>query len=281
MKVKKAVILIAGMGTRFLPITKSIPKEMLPIIDTPIIHYIVEEAYQSGIEEILFITSSYKKSVEDYFDINYELESRLKNTNKINLLSKIENTNNMCKVYYIRQGEPLGTAHAISLAEGFIKDEPFAVLFGDNLIKSKKPALKQLIEMHQKYDSNIIGVQEVLESNIDKYGIVNCNEKLLVTQIIEKPEIGSVNSKLAALGRYVFKPQIFNELKKVKKTNGEYYLTDAIATLMKKQNFHACVISGECYDTGNQLGFLEANLAYAFDNYDYKRHLLNFIEKIK
>ena len=171
-KVRKAVIPVAGMGTRFLPVTKSVPKEMLPIIDKPTLQYIVEECVNSGIEEILFITSPYKRNVEDHFDQSFELETRLERNNKLKELEIVKNISKMCKIYYIRQGEPLGSGHAIKLAKSFIGDEPFAVLYGDDIIKSDIPALKQLIEVYEKYDANVIGIQEVDKNLVYKYGII-------------------------------------------------------------------------------------------------------------
>lgn len=281
-KIKKAVIPIGGMGTRFLPITKSVPKEMLPIIDKPIIHYIIEEAVNSGIEEILLITSSYKKVVEDYFDNNYELESRLEHSEKLNQLNVLEKISNMAKIYYIRQGEPLGTGHAILKAKEFVGDEPFAILFGDNVIKGDIPALKQLIDVYEKYDCNVIGVQDVPKDKIDQYGIIEYenNNSLKIQRMIEKPLVGSVESSSASLGRYILKPEIFSKLENIQLKNGEYYLTDGMELLMNEQDFYACRFEGVCYDTGNQEGYLKVNIAYAFDNKELFLKLLDFIKSL-
>ncbi len=281
-KIKKAVIPIGGMGTRFLPITKSVPKEMLPIIDKPIIHYIIEEAVNSGIEEILLITSSYKKVVEDYFDNNYELESRLEQSEKLNQLNVLEKISNMAKIYYIRQGEPLGTGHAILKAKEFVGDEPFAILFGDNVIKGDIPALKQLIDVYEKYDCNVIGVQDVPKDKIDQYGIIEYenNNSLKIQRMIEKPLVGSVESSSASLGRYILKPEIFSKLENIQLKNGEYYLTDGMELLMNEQDFYACRFEGVCYDTGNQEGYLKVNIAYAFDNKELFLKLLDFIKSL-
>ena len=281
-KVRKAVVLIAGMGTRFLPITKTCPKEMLPIIDKPIIHFIVEEIIESGIEEILFITSSYKKVIEDYFDQSYELESRLEKSGKTEQLKMVQDISTMANIYYVRQGEPLGTGHAVNLARSFVGDEPFALLYADNLVKGEVPAMKQLIETYEKYDCNVIGVQEVPADTIHLYGIMDyCDENSLkIKRMVEKPEVGSVKSTSAALGRYILKPEIFDEIGKIEMKNGEYCLTGAMETLMEKQDFYSCILDGAWYDTGNQTGYLKANIAYAFDDPKMKEQLLEFISEI-
>ena len=280
-KVKKAVVLAGGMGTRLLPITKSCPKEMLPIINKPVIHYVIEEIVNSGIKEILMITNSYKKTTEDYFDSHYELESKLKETKKFDQLSMIQDISKMANIYFVRQKEPLGTAQAVGLAKDFIGDEPFLLLFADNIIKSEINPLKKLIATYEKYNSNVIGVQDVSKEMISLYGIVEyLNDDLQIKRIVEKPEIGTMNSTSAALGRYLFKPEIFNEIETVKLKNGEYYLTEAILGLLKKQSCYGCNLDGVCYDLGSISGFLKANLSYAFDNPKLKTELLNYINKI-
>lgn len=280
-KIRKAVIPIAGMGTRFLPITKAVAKEMLPIIDKPIIHYVVEEAINSGIEEILFITSPYKKVVEDYFDVFYELEARLQKDGKLNQIELINQIPSNVKFYYIRQGEPLGTGHAISKAQNFIGNEPFAILFGDDIGKCDVPLLKQLIATYEKYDCNVLAVHEVPHDKVDQYGIIEFeNEEYKVKKIVEKPAIGSVTSSVASIGRYILKPEIFDELQKISLNNGEYYLTDAFELLMEYQDFYACQFVGECYDAGNQEGYLKANLAYASEDKKLFENLLKFIKTL-
>lgn len=282
-KVKKAVVLIAGMGTRFLPITKSCPKEMLPIIDKPIIHFIVEELSQCGIKEILFVTSPYKKVIEDYFDRSYELESRLEKSGKLEQLKKVRDIADLAQIYYVRQGEPLGTGHAVNLARTFVGDDPFVLIYADNLIKGKIPATQQLIDAYEKYDANIIGVQEVPKDKVNLYGIVDYYDEnsLKIKKIVEKPAVGSVKSTSAAVGWYILKPEIFDEIGNIEMKNGEYCLTGAMETLMHKQDFYSCIFDGDWYDTGNQLGYLKANIAYAFDDPMLKQELLDFIESIK
>ena len=281
-KVRKAVIPVAGMGTRFLPVTKSVPKEMLPIIDKPTLQYIVEECVNSGIEEILFITSPYKRNVEDHFDQSFELETRLEKNNKLKELEIVKNISKMCKIFYTRQGEPLGSGHAIKLAKSFVGNEPFAVLYGDDLMKSEIPVLKQLIDVYEKYDANVIGVQEVDKNLVYKYGIIDFENGDKIKSIVEKPSIEEAPSNFAGLGRYIVKPEIFDELDKLDKGKGnEYQFTDGMLSLMKKQDFYACKFKGTYYDIGNQLGYLKANIAYALDRDDLKESLLKFLKEIR
>ena len=278
-KVRKAVIPVAGMGTRFLPVTKSVPKEMLPIIDKPTLQYIVEECVSSGIEEILFITSPYKRNVEDHFDQSFELETRLERNNKLKELEIVKNISKMCKIFYTRQGEPLGSGHAIKLAKSFVGDEPFAVLYGDDLMKSEIPVLKQLIDVYEKYDANVIGVQEVDRNLVYKYGIIDFANGDKIKSIVEKPSIEEAPSNFAGLGRYIVKPEIFDELDKLDRGKGnEYQFTDGMLSLMKKQDFYACKFKGTYFDIGNQLGYLKANIAYALDRDDLKEGLKQYLK---
>ena len=280
-KVRKAVIPVAGMGTRFLPVTKSVPKEMLPIIDKPTLQYIVEECVESGIEEILFITSPYKRNVEDHFDQSFELETRLERNNKLKELEIVQNISKMCIIYYTRQGEPLGSGHAIKLAKNFIGNEPFAVLYGDDLMQSKTPVLKQLIDVYNKYDCNVIGVQEVDPTLVYKYGIIEFEQGDKIKSIIEKPSVEEAPSNFAGLGRYIVKPEIFEELEKLSKGKGdEYQFTDGMLALMKSQDFYACKFEGTYYDIGNQLGYLKANIAFALNRADLKDDLKAFLKEI-
>ena len=280
-KVRKAVIPVAGMGTRFLPVTKSVPKEMLPIIDKPTLQYIVEECVESGIEEILFITSPYKRNVEDHFDQSFELETRLERNNKLKELEIVQNISKMCTIYYTRQGEPLGSGHAIKLAKNFIGNEPFAVLYGDDLMQSKTPVLKQLIDIYNKYDCNVIGVQEVDPTLVYKYGIIEFEQGDKIKSIIEKPSVEEAPSNFAGLGRYIVKPEIFEELEKLSKgKGGEYQFTDGMLALMKSQDFYACKFEGTYYDIGNQLGYLKANIAFALNRADLKDDLKAFLKEI-
>lgn len=280
-KVRKCIIPVAGMGTRFLPATKATPKEMLPIIDKPTLQYIVEEAVASGIEEILFITSPYKNSVMDHFDKNFELESRLKESGKLDKLHMIENVSSLAKFYYMRQGEPMGSGHAINLARSFVGDEPFAVMYGDDLMKSEVPVLKQLIDIYEEKDCNVIGVQEVDPSIVYKYGIIEyADEEGKIKDIIEKPSVEEAPSNHAGLGRYIVKPEIFDELENLKRGAGnEYQFTDGMKALMKKQEFYACKFNGKYFDIGNQFGYIKANIEFALDRDDIKDDLSNYLEK--
>jgi len=280
-KIRKAVIPVAGMGTRFLPATKAVAKEMLPIIDKPTIEYIIEECVQSGIEEILLITSPYKKNIEDHFDQSFELEARLERSNKLEQLELVKNISKMCKIYYIRQGEPLGSGHAIKLAKSFIGDEPFAVLYGDDLMKYETPVLKQLINVYEEKDCNVIGAEEIDRSIVYKYGIIEFEKDTKIKSIIEKPSIENAPSNIAGLGRYIVKPEIFEELDNLDRgANGEYQFTDAMLNLMKKQDFYACLYDGKYFDIGNQLGYIKANIAFALDRNDLKDDLKEYLKNL-
>lgn len=280
-KIKKAVIPVAGMGTRFLPATKAVAKEMLPIINKPTLQYIIEECVASGIEEILLITSPYKKNIEDHFDQSFELEKRLEKSGKLEQLEMVRNISKLCKFYYIRQGEPLGSGHAIKLAKSFIGNEPFAVLYGDDLMKYETPVLKQLIDIYEEKDCNVIGVQEVDKSLVHKYGIIEFDEDEKIKSIIEKPSIENAPSNIAGLGRYIVKPEIFDELETLTPSkNGEYQFTDAMLNLMKKQDFYACKFKGTYFDIGNQLGYIKANIEFALDRNDIKEDLKEYLKNI-
>lgn len=280
-KIRKCVIPVAGMGTRFLPATKATPKEMLPIIDKPTIQYIIEEAVASGIEEILLITSPYKNSVIDHFDRSYELESRLAKSGKNDKLALIENISNLAKFTFIRQGEPNGSGHAIRLARSFVGDEPFAVMYGDDIIKSDVPVLKQLIDVYEEKDCNVIGVQEVDHKLVYKYGIVEyADEEGKIKRLVEKPSLEEAPSNDAGLGRYIVKPEIFEELDHLERGAGnEYQFSDAMLALMQKQDFYACKFDGKYFDIGNQLGYLKANVDFALDREDVKDEFYEYLKQ--
>lgn len=280
-KIRKAVIPVAGMGTRFLPVTKSVPKEMLPIIDKPTLQYIIEECVESGIEQVLLITSPYKGTIENHFDQNFQLEFRLEKSGKVKELEMIKNISNLVQIFYVRQKEPLGSGHAISLAKAFIGEEPFAILYGDDLIDSKVPALKQLIDVYKKNNGNVIGVQKVEPHLVNKYGMIAFEQKDKIKTIVEKPNIGEEPSLYAGLGRYIVKPEIFEELEHLSKgKNGEYQFTDAMINLMKKQDFYACKFKGTYYDIGSQLGYLKANIAFALKRDDLKDGLKAYLKEV-
>lgn len=280
-KVRKLVIPVAGMGTRFLPVTKSIPKEMFPIIDVPTIQILLEEAKTAGIEQVIFITNDKKQSIVDYFEYDQRLEDKLVKNNKLSLLEKVKEINNGLEILTLKQVEPLGSGDAVLKARNLIGNEPFAVMYGDDIIKGGC-ALKELIDIYEKYNSNVIGVQQVPHEITYKYGIVYLKNKvtLEINGIVEKPNVEDAPSDLAGLGRYIFKPEIFEVLKHLKiGYNGEYQITDAITELMKKDSFYACKFSGTYYDLGCQIGYLKANIAYAMDRPELKNSLIKFMKE--
>jgi UTP--glucose-1-phosphate uridylyltransferase len=284
-KVRKAIIPAAGLGTRFLPATKSLPKEMLPIVDTPTIQYIVEEAVASGIEEILIVTNSNKQSIENHFDVNYELETRLNDSNKTAEVRLIRDIAEMAQVFYIRQKEPKGLGHAVLCAKSFVGDEPFAILLGDDVMVNDYPVLKQLIDSYDQKKVSILGVQTVLQQEVSKYGVVsvpNFGDILhKINGIVEKPSVEKAPSCLAVLGRYVLTPQIFEILETQKPgKNNEIQLTDAIETLLDTQSIYAYDFEGERYDLGSKFGYLKANIDFALKNDEIKDELLDYLKTI-
>lgn len=281
--IRKAIIPVAGMGTRFLPATKALAKEMLPIVDKPTIQYIVEEAINSGIEEILFITSPYKKNIEDHFDRSFELEARLERSGKTEQLQIVKNISELARCYYIRQGEPLGTGHAILLAKEFIGNEPFAILYGDDVIDAKVPCLKQMINVYEKYDCNVLCAEELDSYLIPQKGIISYEDSNTgkINGLVEKPKLEDAPSTHGTLGRYILKPAIFEELEKLPMVNGEYLLTDAILSLMEKQEFYACKLDGRYYDVGNQFGYIKANIEFALHRDGLKEMIENYLKQIK
>lgn len=271
-KVRKAIIPAAGLGTRFLPATKAMPKEMLPIVDKPTIQYIIEEAIASGIEDIIIVTGKGKRAIEDHFDRNLELEANLQEKNKLELLEKINVSSNI-DIHYIRQKEPLGLGHAIWCARNFIGNEPFAVLLGDDVVKSQKPCLKQLMDQYDETYSSVIGVQEVPDEDVHRYGVidpVSVDKPLMqVNQFVEKPALEDAPSNFAIIGRYVLTPEIFRFLDEKKKgKGGEIQLTDAIEQLNTIQRVFAYKFEGRRYDVGEQLGFIETTIDFALDRED-------------
>ncbi|NMM62918.1 UTP--glucose-1-phosphate uridylyltransferase GalU [Clostridium sp. P21] len=286
MKVRKAIIPAAGLGTRFLPATKAQPKEMMPIVDKPAIQYIVEEAVASGIEEILIITGRNKRAIEDHFDKSVELEDELYNNNKEELLKVVKDISNMADIYYIRQKEPKGLGHAISRAKNFVGNEPFAVMLGDDIVDSREPCLKQLINCYNKYKTSVLGVQPVDKSEVFKYGIVNgmkLEDKIYkVNNMVEKPKVEDSPSNIAILGRYIITPEIFEILENTKPgKGGEIQLTDALKELSKQESIYAYSFEGKRYDVGDKLGFLKANIEYALKRDELREDLLSYLLGIK
>jgi UTP--glucose-1-phosphate uridylyltransferase len=283
MKVKKAVILAAGLGTRFLPVTKSMPKEMLPIIDRPVIHFVVEEAIASGIDDIIIITGRGKRAVEDYFDASPELEEHLEREKKKKLLKMIRDISSLSDIHYIRQKNPIGLGDAVLRAEKHVGDEPFAVLLGDDIIQNKTPCTKQLIDVFYKYRCSIIAVQEIPKKDISKYGIIKGSiyegNLYFVEDIIEKPKLEKAPSNLGTVGRYILTPEIFDCIKKTTHGVGnEIQLTDAIRLLKDMQKIYAYKFHGRRYDTGDQFGYMQAILDFALKNNNIKKDVLEYIK---
>lgn len=287
MRVKKAIIPAAGLGTRFLPATKAQPKEMLPIVDKPTIQYIVEEAIASGIEDIIIISGRGKRAIEDHFDKSYELEETLLKKEKMELLAEVQGISNMANIHYIRQKEPRGLGHAIGCAKHFIGDEPFAVLLGDDIVQSETPCLKQLIDVFDRYNSSVVGVQPVSDEDVSKYGIVSPKstevEKgvIHVKDLVEKPKQEDSPSNFAIMGRYVLRPEIFRILDELEPGAGnEIQLTDAIKKLNEEQVVLAYEFSGERYDVGDKLGFVKATIDFALQREDLQKDVLDYLNQI-
>ncbi|WMJ81173.1 UTP--glucose-1-phosphate uridylyltransferase GalU [Clostridium sp. MB40-C1] len=286
MRVKKAIIPAAGLGTRFLPATKAQPKEMLPIVDKPTIQYIIEEAVASGIEEILIITGRNKRAIEDHFDKSIELENQLEAKGQKELLNMVEEISNMVDIYYIRQKEPKGLGHAINCAKTFVGDEPFAVMLGDDVVDSETPCLKQLIDCYSEYKTSILGVQEVPTKDVDKYGIVrgiHIEDRVYkVKDLVEKPNVEEAPSNIAILGRYIITPKIFEILDRTEPgKSGEIQLTDALNTLIKREAMYAYDFEGRRYDVGDKLGFLEASVEFALKKEELREEFMKYLITIK
>jgi UTP--glucose-1-phosphate uridylyltransferase len=284
-KIRKAVIPVAGFGTRFLPATKSTPKEMMPLIDKPIIHYIVEEAVKSGIETIIFVTGRHKRAIEDYFDYYPELEQVLIKSGKEKEIEMLRQISNMAEFVYIRQKQQLGLGHAVLTAANLVGDEPFAVLLGDEIIKNdEKPGIKQLIDIYYQFGKSVIGAMEVSKEDVSKYGIVAGKEIIngikLVESLIEKPSIEEAPSTTAIIGRYVLTPDVFDALKETPiGRGGEIQLTDGLSKLREKEVIYAKDIEGIRHDTGNKLGYIEAIIDFALDRKDLKDEVFKMVKE--
>ena len=284
MKVRKAIIPAAGLGTRFLPATKAQPKEMLPIVDKPTIQYIIEEAVASGIEDILIITGRGKRAIEDHFDRSLELEEELRKKNKEDLLAQVLDISNLVNIHYIRQKEPKGLGHAIHCAKSFIGNEPFAVLLGDDIVDASTPCLKQMIDVYDEYSTTILGVQRVDPEEVNKYGIVdgkNIDDRIYkVKDLVEKPDTDKAPSNLAILGRYIISPAIFHYLENAKPgKNEEIQLTDSLCQLARKEAMYAYDFVGRRYDVGNKMGFLEATIEFALKREDLRNEFEVYLRK--
>jgi len=285
MKIKKAIIPAAGLGTRFLPATKAMPKEMLPILDKPTIQYIVEEAVAAGIEDIIIVTGKHKRAIEDHFDNQKELEMSLEEKGKIEILEAVQYSSNLANMFYVRQKEQKGLGHAIWTARQFIGNEPFAVLLGDDIVKADTPAIKQLMNQYETTGKSIIGVQQVNENETHRYGIVdpqNSGERLFsVNRFVEKPQPGTAPSNLAIMGRYVLTPQIFDYLNRQEiGAGGEIQLTDAIEHLNSEDCVYAYNFEGERYDVGEKLGFVKTTIQFALNDKEMSKDIIDFIKSI-
>ncbi len=285
MKIRKAVFPAAGLGTRFLPATKAQPKEMLPVVDKPTIQYVVEEAVEAGIEDIVIITGRGKRAIEDHFDISFELEYNLHNKGKIEELNEIRHISEMLTVCYVRQKQPLGLGHAILTAKDIIGEEPFAVLLGDDIIYSKSPCIKQLIEVHNRYNCSVVAVRRVDKKEVQNYGIIDAKEIepriYRVLDMIEKPAPEEAPSNLAIMGRYILTPEIFDVLAEVKPDQrGEIQLTDGLKALLSKQVIYGYEFEGIRYDIGNKLGFLTATVEFALRRADLGDDFRKYLQSL-
>ncbi|HQT80733.1 MAG: UTP--glucose-1-phosphate uridylyltransferase [Ferrovum sp. 37-45-19] len=282
--IRKAVFPVAGLGSRFLPATKASPKEMLPIVDKPLIQYAAEEAVAAGITELIFVTGRGKRAIEDHFDKAYELEAELEQRGKTTLLENIRGLlpkNVSC--VYVRQPEALGLGHAILCAESLVGDEPFAILLADDLIDSKKPVLRQMVDLYNQTGSSVLGVQQVAREETKQYGIVATQEKNTlqkIIQIVEKPEPDKAPSTLGVVGRYLLTPEIFDYLRQVQPgSGGEIQLTDGIASLLKDQDVLALPFEGIRYDCGSKLGYLKATIAFGVRHHEVGQQFLKWLKQ--
>lgn len=287
-KVRKAVFPAAGLGTRFLPATKAQPKEMLPIVDKPIIQYGVEEAMAAGCDQIVMVTGRGKQAIEDHFDVSYELESMLSERKKTDLLEIVRHISDMIHLAYVRQKEALGLGHAVLTARELVGDEPFAVLLADDVIDAEVPCLKQLIQVYEKTQCSVIAVQQIDGPSISSYGVLKAkpvegsNGKLFeIEDLVEKPKAEQAPSNLAIIGRYILTPTIFEELEKTQTgTGGELQLTDGMRRLLKREKIYGYVFDGKRHDAGDKLGFLKATVEFALKRPDLREPFLRYLKQL-
>lgn len=283
-KVRKAIIPAAGLGTRFLPATKAMPKEMLPILTKPTIQYIVEEAVASGIEQIIIVSGRSKRAIEDHFDHAPELENILRQKGKLDLLKEVDASTTMAEIHYIRQKEPKGLGHAIWSARHFIGDEPFAVLLGDDIIVSEEPGLKQLMDQYEELDASVVGVRQVPMEDTHRYGIIDplnqTGRRYQVRQFVEKPAQGTAPSNMAIIGRYILTPAIFEYLATQEAgTGGEIQLTDAIERLNGQEDVYGYELEGKRFDVGEKMGYVETTLAFALEDIEIQADVRNLLRR--
>lgn len=284
-KVRKAVFPAAGLGTRFLPATKAQPKEMLPLVDKPLIQYVVEEAIESGIEHIIIVTGRGKQAIEDHFDISFELEHLLREKNKTDLLKEIKKVDNLADFSYVRQKVALGLGHAVLVARDMVGDEPFAVMLGDDIVDAETPCLKQMMAVYEKYNAPVLGVAEVNGEAISRFGVIAVEpveeNVYRITDMVEKPAYDKAPSNLAIIGRYILTPDIFPILEQTGKgTGGEIQLTDAMRELLKQREFYACKFEGDRYDGGDKLGFLIATVELALKRKDLGPEFREYLKSL-
>jgi UTP--glucose-1-phosphate uridylyltransferase len=285
-KVRKAVFPAAGLGTRFLPATKASPKEMLPLVDKPLIQYVVEEAVASGIESVIIVTGRGKAAIEDHFDISFELEKLLQERGKEEELKATRAISEMARVSYVRQREALGLGHAVLQARDLVGDEPFAVMLSDDIIDSKTPALKQLLDVYEKYDAPVVAVFEVEGEAISRFGVIDGQEVedgvYKIKDMVEKPRFSEAPSDLAIIGRYILTPDIFDEIEKTRPgAIGEIQITDAMRSLLKKRPFYAVRFKGTRYDAGDKLGFLIATVEFALKHEELAPEFREYLRTVK
>lgn len=283
--IRKAIIPAAGLGTRFLPATKAQPKEMLPIVDKPAIQYIVEEAIDSGVEDIIIVTGKHKRAIEDHFDKSLELEWMLEEKGNEELLELVRNISNLADIHYIRQKEPLGLGHAVLCARKFIGNEPFAVLLGDDIIEAETPTLKSMIEIYDREQTSVIGVLEVPHDEVDRYGIISLSGEdsgiIRIADLVEKPRSDQAPSNLAVIGRYIIEPEVFSLLEHAKPgKGGEIQLTDALRELNQQKQMVAYRLSGNRYDIGDKFGYLKATVDFALGRPDLQGPMKDYLTNL-
>ena len=288
-RISKAVFPAAGLGTRFLPATKASPKEMLPLVDKPLIQYVVEEAVASGIESVIIVTGRGKSAIEDHFDVSFELESLLRERGREDDLRRVREISDMVQVSYVRQREALGLGHAVLQARHLIGDEPFAVMLSDDIIDSQTPALKQLIDIYEKYDAPVLATMKVSGEAISRFGVLEVEEideaLYRIKDMIEKPPAAQAPSDLAIIGRYILTPDIFDEIERTAPgAIGEIQITDAMRSLLKKRDFYAVQFEGTRHDAGDKLGFLIATIEFGLKHPEiapeFRKYLTNLKEKL-
>ncbi len=285
-EITKAVFPAAGLGTRFLPATKAMPKEMLPLVDKPLIQYVVEEAVSSGIEEVVLVTGRGKRAIEDHFDVAFELEEELKAKGKHKILNEVQRIADLVTFCYIRQKKALGLGHAVLTAKRVVGNEPFAVLLGDDIIDAATPVLRQMMDVYRRYPGTILAIQKVPRSQTRNYGIIDArkieNDVYLVKHLVEKPAPEDAPSNLAIIGRYILTPEIFTALEHTKAgKGGEIQLTDGLRLLMEKQPIYAFEFEGTRYDAGDKLGFLKATVEFGLRNTEFGSEFRSYLQKLK